>query len=79
MPATGAAMLRLSSQAMARAARALTTPRQVARFLCGLSSPATTRARLTRHRLFGALADVPFPTVLELAETQQKAWELMNH
>jgi ATP-dependent DNA helicase RecQ len=39
-------------------------PRQLARFLCGLSSPATTRARLSRHELYGALAAHPFATVL---------------
>jgi ATP-dependent DNA helicase RecQ len=47
--------------------RALEEPRQLARFLCGLSSPATTRARLTRHRLFGALAEHPFADVMRLA------------
>src|SRR4051794_15395380 len=39
---------------------ALGTPRQRARFLCGLSSPATTKAKLSRHALFGALADRRF-------------------
>jgi ATP-dependent DNA helicase RecQ len=43
---------------------ALATPRQRARFLCGLTSPATTRARLSRHPLFGSLADRPFRDVL---------------
>jgi ATP-dependent DNA helicase RecQ len=45
---------------------ALAAPRQLARFLCGLASPATSRTRpaLTRHRLFGALADTPFAEVL---------------
>jgi ATP-dependent DNA helicase RecQ len=38
--------------------------RQAARFLCGLSSPALTRAKLTRHPLFGALAERRFPDVL---------------
>jgi ATP-dependent DNA helicase RecQ len=33
---------------------ALGTPRQRARFLCGLSSPATTKTKLSRHALFGA-------------------------
>jgi ATP-dependent DNA helicase RecQ len=46
---------------------ALKTPRQVARFLCGLSSPATTRARLTRDARFGRLAHVPFSRVREFA------------
>jgi ATP-dependent DNA helicase RecQ len=38
--------------------------RQLARFLCGLSSPATTRARLSRHELYGALAAHRFADVL---------------
>jgi ATP-dependent DNA helicase RecQ len=48
---------------------ALATPRQLARFLCGLSSPASTRARLTRHSAFGLLAELPFAEVLAIAET----------
>ncbi len=47
--------------------RALATPRQRARFLCGLASPATGRAKLTRDPRFGSLADVAFARVLELA------------
>ncbi len=43
---------------------ALYEPRQAARFLCGLSSPATTRARLSRHPLFGALGTHHFTDVL---------------
>jgi ATP-dependent DNA helicase RecQ len=39
-------------------------PRQLARFLCGLSSPATTRARLSRHELYGALAAHRFAAVM---------------
>jgi ATP-dependent DNA helicase RecQ len=46
---------------------ALATPRQRARFLCGLTSPATTRAKLSRHTLFGALADQRFADVLDRA------------
>jgi ATP-dependent DNA helicase RecQ len=45
---------------------ALGTPRQRARFLCGLSSPATTKAKLSRHSLFGALAEQRFADVLAL-------------
>ncbi|MCX6876405.1 MAG: RecQ family ATP-dependent DNA helicase [Verrucomicrobia bacterium] len=48
---------------------ALATPRQLARFLCGLTSPASTRTRLTRHSAFGLLADLPFPEVLVMAES----------
>lgn len=43
---------------------ALSHPRQQARFLCGLTSPAVSKARLGRHPAFGALADVPFRIVL---------------
>ena len=42
---------------------ALAEPRQQARFLCGLSSPATSRARLGRHPLSGALERHPFAEV----------------
>ena len=48
--------------------RALATRRQLARFLCGLASPATTRAGLTKDRRFGVLADFPFSRILKLAE-----------
>ena len=47
----------------------LRTPRQLARCLCGLTSPATTRERLGRHAAFGVLARVPFAEVLAEAET----------
>ena len=43
---------------------ALATPRQRTRFLCGLSSPATTRARLRGHALYGVFESVPFHDVL---------------
>lgn len=46
----------------------LRSPRQLARFLCGISSPATTRERLTRHDAFGLLSHVPFSEVLTQAE-----------
>src|SRR5690606_13264548 len=36
---------------------ALRTPRQLARFLAGIGSPALTRARLTRHDRYGLLED----------------------
>jgi ATP-dependent DNA helicase RecQ len=39
-------------------------PRALARFLCGLTSPRLSRARLGSHPLFGALDQVPFPQVL---------------
>lgn len=48
---------------------ALGDPRQIARFLCGLTSPALTRARLSRHELFGSEEARPFADVLKWAET----------
>jgi len=47
---------------------ALGEPRQRARFLCGITSPATTRAKLTREPLFGALVDHRFADVLAWCE-----------
>ncbi|HEX2948142.1 MAG TPA: RecQ family zinc-binding domain-containing protein, partial [Armatimonadota bacterium] len=43
---------------------ALGHPRQLARFLCGLSSPALSKAKLTRHALFGTLENRHFHEVL---------------
>jgi ATP-dependent DNA helicase RecQ len=48
---------------------ALGAPRQRARFLCGITSPATSRAKLTRGSQFGALATLRFADVLHWAET----------
>jgi ATP-dependent DNA helicase RecQ len=48
---------------------ALRAPRQIARFLCGITSPATTRDRLTRHDLFGLFTDHPFQSILEQTES----------
>lgn len=47
---------------------ALRHPRQLARFLCGITSPAASRARLSRHRDFGALGELPFRKVLAMVE-----------
>jgi ATP-dependent DNA helicase RecQ len=44
--------------------RALGQARQAARFLCGLTSPATTQAKLSRNALFGSLATRRFSDVL---------------
>jgi ATP-dependent DNA helicase RecQ len=47
--------------------QALGLPRQTARFLCGITSPRLTRAKLTRHKLFGALTGQSFVRVMEWA------------
>ena len=48
----------------------LGSARQLTRFLCGLSSPATSRARLRGHALYGALNTTPFHAVLAFVEGQ---------
>ena len=48
--------------------RALGSGRQVARFLCGIASPALATAKLTRHPRFGSAAASPFASVLEAVE-----------
>jgi ATP-dependent DNA helicase RecQ len=47
---------------------ALGAPRQQARFLSGITSPATSRAKLTRDPLFGSLAERRFADVLAWCE-----------
>jgi ATP-dependent DNA helicase RecQ len=47
---------------------ALSSPRQIARFLCGLSSPLLTQTKLNRHEDFGVLAEIPFQNVIQAAE-----------
>jgi ATP-dependent DNA helicase RecQ len=48
--------------------KSLATPRQIARFLCGISSPATSRAKLRQRTEFGQWSHRRFADVLELAE-----------
>ena len=43
---------------------ALDSPRQLARFLCGIPSPRLTQAKLTKHPFFGLLTTMPFPEVM---------------
>jgi ATP-dependent DNA helicase RecQ len=65
LPDIAALMPRAKLQALRDAyPSALGTPRQQARFLCGLSSPAQTRARLARHPACGLLRDHAFAEVL---------------
>ncbi|HBO42656.1 MAG TPA: hypothetical protein DD670_01710 [Planctomycetaceae bacterium] len=53
--------------------KAICLPRQAARFLCGLASPATTRSKLRSHRMFGKFASSPFHDVLTLVESEWRA------
>ena len=50
--------------------KALTRPRQQARFLCGMNSPAVSASRgLRGNRLFGSCAPVTFAEVLATRNT----------
>jgi ATP-dependent DNA helicase RecQ len=51
---------------------ALGDARQLARFLCGISSPALAKAKLTRHPRFGSAAAVPFGSVMAAVESVAK-------
>jgi len=53
---------------IAEGQEALQHPRQLARFLCGLSSPATFRLR--KHAAYGCLAGQPFQQVLAEVEAR---------
>ncbi|MBW3630205.1 MAG: RecQ family ATP-dependent DNA helicase [Gemmatimonadetes bacterium] len=59
---------RTLSEVVATHASALGDARQQARFLCGLTSPAITRAKLSRHPLSGALTGRRFAEVLAWCE-----------
>ena len=71
-PTLGTAQIGQINQLLQERHAALQSPRQVARFLCGLVSPATTRAKLKQHPLFGAFDSLPFGGVLQLVEAQWK-------
>ena len=62
----GAAETAIVQRVRAENHPALAHPRQLARFLCGLTSPAAQRAQLGRHPDFGALGAFPFQKVLGL-------------
>jgi ATP-dependent DNA helicase RecQ len=52
---------------------ALSHPRQQARFLCGLNSPAVSAAKSLRaNPVFGSLAQVPFAHVLKYCKSTPK-------
>ncbi|MGJ8722958.1 MAG: RecQ family ATP-dependent DNA helicase [Roseibacillus sp.] len=51
---------------------ALRTPRQLARFLCGIASPASTGSGLKRHRAHGIFANLPFLEVLATVQALGK-------
>lgn len=50
---------------------ALGLPSRLAKFLCGISSPKLSRAKLTKNPLFGVFESVPYREVLKRAEQLQ--------
>ncbi len=50
----------------------LADPVVMARWLCGIASPALTKSKLSSHPLFGALALHSFPQVRERLESEAK-------
>lgn len=54
---------------------ALRQSRQIARFLCGLPSPATSRGKTKQHASFGALAGLPFNVVLDVVQRLQQQYQ----
>ncbi|NQZ57571.1 MAG: RecQ family ATP-dependent DNA helicase [Lentisphaeraceae bacterium] len=53
--------------------QALQTPRQLAKFLCGIASPKTSRTRpaLSKHVRFGIFTQIPFQVVLQYSKELQ--------
>ena len=49
---------------------ALKSPRQLARFLCGIRSPQSSRAKLSKHESNGIFSMVPFEYVLKQLNAQ---------
>ncbi len=64
----GPAEAEILSRVLAEDHPCLIHPRQLARFLCGITSPAASRARLSRHADFGALGEFSFKKVLALVQ-----------
>ena len=46
-------------------AQILQNPHVLARFLCGVTSPLLSKAKLTKHTLFSVLENVPFKQIQE--------------
>ena len=51
---------------------ALRTPRQMTRFLCGLTSPMQTKAKLKKHDLFGSCEEIPFDQVMKIVTEMEQ-------
>ena len=58
------------SSAIADLSDKLTQPEQIARLLCGLSSPAISRERLHKDHRFGAFEEIPYRIVLDAVRAE---------
>lgn len=54
----------------------LNSSRAIARFLCGMTSPSLTRAKLTKQTLFGSCQEIPFGDLMQQAEAWLSKQEL---
>lgn len=72
-PELGLKDIELMQSLMAERQAALRHPRQMARFLCGIASPASAGAGLKKHRAYGILSDLPFLEVLAALEALGKS------
>jgi len=61
----GSSAMRIMDEVAAEYPDHFHSPRDKARFLCGLSSPRFVRAKLTRHPGYGVCQQVPFAEVLK--------------
>lgn len=68
VPEITASQLELIAGVRGERHAALQQVRQLARFLCGLPSPATARSSLRQHKAFGALEHLGFQQLLALAK-----------
>jgi ATP-dependent DNA helicase RecQ len=65
-PSLGTRDLAAIKKLIAEQHQSIETPRQLTRFLCGITSPATTRAKLRqKSNLFGSHDSTPFQSVLK--------------
>ena len=64
--------LELIQAVMAERQAALRNARQIARFLCGIASPASAGARLKQHRAYGIFSDLPFLEVFSAVQALGK-------
>ncbi len=62
--AVASAVIEAARELQSEKPEVLATNTDVARVLCGLSSPAISKAKLAKHDLFGSCSEIAFATVL---------------